>query len=191
MDNTSPNNSGPIVKVGSREYPLAVAEARCRGQARGFYWIAGVSLVNMVAIAQHWDFSMVIGLGVTQVLQFGALMAADSVEMAGWYGAAFAAIALFGFLGWRAGQIARWPFLVGMWLYAADSVLMLVFQEYLSFGFHVFWLVFLWAGLIHVRPIQDARRRRLQDAGPGDAPAPAKVPEFLGGGRPATAPEPQ
>lgn len=40
-----------IVKIGARAYPLAVAEALCRRQATGFYWIAGLSIVNAVAIA--------------------------------------------------------------------------------------------------------------------------------------------
>jgi hypothetical protein len=54
-------------------------------------------------------------------------------------------------------------------------------------GFHVFWLLFLSAGLTAVAPIRDARRRLATPGGPDDAPAPEKLPEFLHARKPATA----
>lgn len=60
----------------------------------------------------------------------------------------------------RAGRIVRWPFVVGMSLYAADSLIFVVAQDYIGLGFHAFWLVFLWTGLRTVGPIQAARAHR-------------------------------
>jgi hypothetical protein len=187
------DNRGPIVKIGRKEFPLARAEANCRRQAAGFYWIAGLSLINMISLVGHWDFSMYLGLGVTEILQAAAMVAwraeVTSVTV-GLYAAALAVIALFAVFGWRARQIERWPFVVGMWLYAADSVLFLVFQDFFAFGFHIFWLVFLWMGLIWVKPVQDVRRRLESAGGPDGASEPAELPAFLRAEKPATAPAP-
>jgi cytochrome bd-type quinol oxidase subunit 1 len=98
-----------------------------------------------------------------------------------------AVIAIFAVFGWRARQIERWPFIVGMWLYAADSVIYLVFQEFVAFGFHIFWLVFLWMGLIWVKPIHDTRRRPASRGGQDGESEPAKLPEFLRVEKPAPA----
>jgi hypothetical protein len=180
--------SSPIVKIGRREYSLVAAEALCRRQATGFYWIAGLSLMNMIALAADWNFSMYLGLGATQLIQAFGMVAGKEDQgtvMLAFYAAALAVIALFGFLGWRAQQIKRWPFVLGMSLYAADSVIFLVFQDWFALGFHVFWLLFLSAGLSAVRPIQDARRRLLASSGPDDVAEQEKLPEFLRAGIPS------
>jgi hypothetical protein len=151
-----------IVKIGSREYSLAAAEALCQRQATGFYWIAGLSLINMISLASNWDFRLYLGLGVTELIQgIGVLAGKDQYIglMLAFYAVALAVLALFVFFGWRARQIKRWPFVLGMALYAADSVIYLAFQDFVGFGLHVFWLVFLWLGLRAVGPVQDARRR--------------------------------
>jgi hypothetical protein len=180
-------NSSLMLKIGRRDYSLAAAEALCRRQATDFYWISGLSLINMIALAAGWDFSMALGLGATQLIQAFGMVAQDRGVMLGFYAAALAVMALFAVLGWRARQIERWPFLLGMWLYAADSVIFLIFQDYLALGFHVFWLLFLSAGLTAVAPIRDARRRLATPGGPDDAPAQGKLPEFLHARKPATA----
>jgi hypothetical protein len=192
-DGSRADESLAIVKIGRREYSLGTAEALCRRQATGFYWIAGLSLINMIALAADWNFSMYLGLGATQLIQAFGMVAAkqdQGVAMLAFYAAALAVMALFGFLGWRAQQIKRWPFVLGMWLYAADSVIFLVFQDWFAVGFHVFWLLFLSAGLSAVRPIQNARRSLPASGGRDDVPEQEKLPEFLRAGTPATAPAP-
>jgi hypothetical protein len=170
-DNRGPDSNGPdesrvSVKIGSKEYSLAAAEALCRRQAAGFYWIAGLSLINAIALAADWNFSLYLGLGVTQIVQVFAMVAVEPSMKAGFYVATLAVVALFGFLGWQARQIKRWPFVLGMLLYAADSVIFLAIQDVVAFAFHMFWLVFLWVGLRAVGPVQDARRRLPPDGGP-------------------------
>jgi hypothetical protein len=164
------DHSGPILKIGSTSMPLATAEAQCLRGAAGFYWIAGLSLINMIALAERWDFNMVIGLGVTDILQAAATIAEKPGVKVGFYAATLAVIALFAIFGWRARQIERWPFVLGMWLYAADSVIFYFSQDFYAFGFHIFWLVFLWFGLIWIRPVQEARRLLASAGGPHGAP---------------------
>lgn len=48
--NRGHGNSGPILKVGSKSIPVAAAEARCLRRAAGFYWIARLSLVDLIAL---------------------------------------------------------------------------------------------------------------------------------------------
>jgi uncharacterized membrane protein (UPF0136 family) len=191
LDNRGEDGSGPIVKIGRKEFPLARAEANCRRQAAGFYWIAGLSLVNMISLAGRWDFSMYLGLGVTEILQAAAMVASRAQEdglTVGLYAATLAVIAMFAVFGWRARQIERWPFILGMSLYAVDSVIFLVFQDFFAFGFHIFWLVFLWMGLIWVKPVQDARRRLVLAGRPDGASETAKLPDFLHAENRVTAP---
>src|SRR5262245_48337378 len=69
------------VKLGGKDFSLPDAEAFCRRFANGFFWIAGLSLINMFAIATDSGFAMVLGLGVTQLMQAFALATNDPVWM--------------------------------------------------------------------------------------------------------------
>ena len=49
---------GVTVKLGRREFSLFDAEAFCRRFANGFFWIAGLSLLNMIMMATDSGYSM-------------------------------------------------------------------------------------------------------------------------------------
>ena len=165
------------VRLGRQDFSIPDAEAFCRRFANGFFWIAGLSLINMITIASGARVVMILGLGVTQDIQLAALATDDDVLTLMFYLVGGGATALFIFLGLRARQIKRWPFILGMFLYALDSLIFLVDQEYISFGFHMFWLLFLSVGLKAVSPILAARREASQPAQP-DQPA-GELPTFL------------
>jgi len=175
---TQENSELAIVKLGGKNFSIPDAEALCRRHANGFFYIAGLSLINMIAIATDSGFTMSLGLGVTQLMQIFALTADDRFWMLMSYVVGSGTIALFLLLGWRARHVERWPFVLGMWLYAADSLIFLRYQDYLAFGFHVFWLFFLSAGLGAVAPIRDAKRRVSAPSRSDDTPS-EKLPEFL------------
>ena len=65
-----------------------------------------------------------------------------------------------------------------MSLYAADSLIFLIDQDYYPFGIHLFWLFFLSAGLGAVAPLRAAKRRVSAPRRSDDAPA-EKLPDFL------------
>jgi len=167
------------VRLGTKDFSIPDAEAFCRRFANGFFWIAGLSLINMITMAMATGSRVVffLGLGVTQDFQLAALTMDDDVFTLIAYLVGGGATALFIFLGLRARQIKRWPFILGMSLYALDSLVFLVDQQYISFGFHMFWLLFLSIGLQAVPPILAARRQASQTARP-DEPA-GELPTFL------------
>jgi len=165
------------VKLGTKDFSIPDAEAFCRRFANGFFWIAGLSLINMIAIATGSRVVMILGLGVTQVIQLAALTTDEDGWMLLFYLVGAGATVLFIFLWVRARRIERWPFILGMSLYALDSLIFLPDQDYISFGFHMFWLLFLSIGLRAVSPILAARRQASQPVQP-DAAA-AELPTFL------------
>lgn len=139
---------------------IAKSDPQIIGGARWFWWIAGLSLVNSVLIHGGSDTSFVIGLGFTLI--------ADSVfhELKA---VAFAidAVALgviFG-LGWFAGKGHVWAFITGIVLYCLDALIYLPLEAWMSVGFHVFALVFIFKGLMALRAALKA------------AAAPPPVPE--------------
>lgn len=183
-ERTAQETSEPAtVKLAGKDMPIADVEAMCRRHANGFFYIAGLSLINMIAIATKAGFTMYLGLGVTQLMQIFARATGDNFWMLMSYVVGSGLIALFLFLGWRARQIERWPFVLGMSLYAADSLIFLMDQDYYPFGIHLFLLFFLWAGLGAVSHIEATRRRMSAPRRSDDAPA-GKLPDFLCAGTP-------
>lgn len=131
-----------------------------------FFWIAGLSLVNS-AVALTGDGEgrqFVIGLGITAIINGLALAmaqnAAPQVAMIA-KATSFALSVLvsgvfvgFGILGRKA---FAWAIALGMFLYALDGLIYLAFQDWMSFGFHLLALFFLFGALNTAR---DWRRRQ-------------------------------
>ena len=55
--------------------------------------------------------------------------------------------AVFVMFGLFAAREKKWAFITGMVLYALDGILMVVFKDFLGFGFHLFFLWLLFIGL--------------------------------------------
>src|SRR6185436_9238705 len=126
---------------------------RMKKGANNFYWIAGLSIINSFILEFGGNSYFVVGLGSTLFVDSifvevaksfpdGALIAklvglAISIFIAGIF-------ALFGFF---ANRGKKWAFMVGMVLYGLDSLLMLVFQEWMGLLFHAFFLYALFGGL--------------------------------------------
>ena len=140
--------------------PLARAEenvrreARARGGASWFYWIAGMSLLNSLMWIFNLGYTFFIGLGITQLvdgvatglaeyvapdyatlLRIGALVI--DVLFAG----------LFVLFGYLANRGRRWAFIVGAALYGLDALIFLMVPDFISIGFHVFGLVIILNGM--------------------------------------------
>jgi hypothetical protein len=125
--------------------------------ANWFYWIAGLSIVNSVVSLFQGDWSFIVGLGVTQVID--AIAAAIAEDASGGVGiirivalvVSISFAGLFAGFGWLANRGLGWAFLVGMVLYALDGLLFLLVQGWLSLGFHVFALVCIFKGYQSLR----------------------------------------
>ncbi|HKW94927.1 MAG TPA: hypothetical protein VJX92_23785, partial [Methylomirabilota bacterium] len=111
-------------------------ERRRKSGALWFYWVAGLSLVNSLAVltGQHWRF--IVGLGITQV--------ADELTMRSGHGTAVVALvdaALIGgfvLLGRFALQGRPWAFAGGAAFYALDGLIFLVVRDWVGVAFHAF-----------------------------------------------------
>jgi hypothetical protein len=131
-----------------------ILDRQIRSGLGWFYWIAGLSLINSITYLFELESSFVVGLGVTQLIDALALaIAQESTAEIGLFlrviGYAFdlaliVAFVLFGIFGRKR---VRWVIITGMVLYALDTILVLVFQDWFSALFHVLALWGIWTGL--------------------------------------------
>ncbi len=114
---------------------LAQALPGIRQGARWFWWIAGLTAVNVGCELAHADINFVLGLAFTQL---GHAWFADS------QGTALAIDALclgfFFLVGQQAQRGAAWAFVLGMAVYLVDGLVYLKFQDWLPVAFHAYAL---------------------------------------------------
>lgn len=128
--------------------------------AQAFWWIAGLSAVNMVSAWTGSSWRFVIGLGATDLLNaIGMRVGSAGTVVA----AVVNLLVCLGFVG--LGFLAprrRWAFVVGAVAFALDAALVLFFREVLSALFHGFFLMqiiqgFFAAGKLAKMPAQVAQ----------------------------------
>jgi hypothetical protein len=147
----SPDAAAPAV------LPAAVAdmnrpqlEARLQSNARWFYWIAALSVINSISLLVGADFNFVVGLGLTQAFSgIGTFLAKDLGPAAQYamFSLELLVAGLFVALGLLATRGHGWALIVGFVLYILDTLLVLVFEDWMMTGFHVFVLVCLISGV--------------------------------------------
>lgn len=132
-------------------------EGQVKSGANWFYWIAALSLVNSILFLTESEWSFLIGLGITQVID--VLATIYQFEMGDWL--KYAAFALdviiagiFAGLGVLASKRYTWAFIVGGILYVLDGLIFLALPlwfdlppELPNIGFHLFALFFMAIGL--------------------------------------------
>ena len=111
-----------------------------RRAANWFYWIAGISLVNIFLAFTHSTTRFVIGLGLTMFRD-----AASGVVMV----LSIGVIGLLGMAGFHANKGHRWAFIFGMVLYGLDGLLLLNAgtSEVINLLFHAYALFAISRGL--------------------------------------------
>jgi hypothetical protein len=147
---------------------VAAAVRRVHRGAGWFNWIAAMSLINTAAYFLGIGFTFVIGLEITNILnEFARLFAAESgpTDAIILHGIAFgvdALIAGFFLLFARQGRKGRRGyFIAGIAIYVCDTVLMLVFEDWLGLGFHLFALFYLVDGFRALRSLPRLRQPAL------------------------------
>lgn len=139
----------PVDPQAAAQAVIAQLETRLRNGGGWFLWIAGLSIVNSIVSLSGSQWSFIIGLGITQIIDAVAGKAAEQ-------GATIAKIVAFGFDLLAAGMFAlfgvyarkksRSVFIVGMILYALDGLLFVLVRDWLSIGFHAFALYGVYGG---------------------------------------------
>ena len=143
----APISDNQGVATQSAMFPQLAAMARVRIGARWFYWIAALSMINSAVVIFGGKFHFVVGLGVTSVVDVLAKQAGSAgtvldLVINGMVAGAFVLLGTF------ASKPQKWAFFVGMGLYAADGLLLLMAGDLLSVGFHAYALYCIYRGLV-------------------------------------------
>lgn len=124
-------------------------EQRYKSGARWFFWIAALSLITSLVSFGGGGFGFFLSLGVTQVIDgFAKGMSeelGDSIKVVALLFDVFVA-GVFVFLGWLALKRQTWSFVLGLALFALDALVLLAFQVWISFAFHVYVIFVMMRG---------------------------------------------
>lgn len=128
-----------------------VAEQRRQAHsgANWFFWIAAFSIINSVVLLSNGQWSFLIGLGVTQLIDGIAGSAAAQLGGTATVIALVLDAMVAGFfivMGLMSRRGFGWAFLLGMAMYALDALLFLFVKDWLSIAFHAFVLYCIYRG---------------------------------------------
>lgn len=137
----APISSTPVAAATD---PMLVTQLK--SGASWFYWIAGLSFIGSLAATGGWGLHFLFGLGITRQLDYLGAQFGGSAKVVTLALNALVA-GLFILFGVLAGKRHLWAFIVGMALFAIDTVLMVLVKDWLSVAFHVFALFFIFRGL--------------------------------------------
>ena len=127
--------------------------------AKWFYGIAVLSLVNTAMSLTQANIRFPVGLGITQVIDAFALIASKEAPAVSMILKILSVIlnsifaGIFALFGWLALKKKFWAFIVGMIIFSLDSVLSLLFKDWISLGFHVLALICICKGFIALKNI--------------------------------------
>jgi hypothetical protein len=125
---------------------VAELEKRLRSGGSWFYWIAGLSLINSIAAFSGSEYGFIVGLSITQIIDHLLAGAGDNARVIALVLDVIAA-GVFVLFGVFACKRHVWAFIVGMILYAGDTLLTLVLGLWLGVAFHAWVLFSLFIGV--------------------------------------------
>jgi hypothetical protein len=129
--------------------------AQLKSGASWFYWIAGLSLINSLVALTGNDWHFILGLGITRVLDaIGAEFGGGGKIVTFILDLLVAGLLiLFGVFGYKRHL---WAFIVGIVLFALDSLFFVVASEWLGVAFHAFVLFCLFRGMQACRALRQS-----------------------------------
>lgn len=137
---------------------VAVAKAGIKRGASWFDWIAALSVINSVISLANGNWHFVLGLGITEVIDYLALRSGSSSgKMIGFLVTLLVA-GFFWLMGRFAKQGQRWALVLGMVLYVLDGGLLLMGQDWFSVAFHVYALVMLARTFAAIKQFEAAKQ---------------------------------
>lgn len=154
--------AAPVVSQAMAAVPDSGADDAVREQinssANWFYWVAGLSLVNIVvALAgSTWGFAIALGLpqlfiALAAKTPIGGGIALHSVLL---WALAIAIPFFFIACGWLARYPSFAAFVAGTAVFAIDSLLFLLAGDWIGVAFHGLVLYFLWKGIRLTRQLR-------------------------------------
>lgn len=136
-------------------------ENRFKGGTSWFFWIAGFSMLNSLIVAFGANLNFLVGLGLTQYVDWSAY--AIALELNSNIGTVIRIFALLISLGIASifiacGVLARkrrkWAYILGLVLFALDSLILLAFQDWFGVVFHGLALVGLYSGWTALKKLE-------------------------------------
>jgi hypothetical protein len=132
-----------LVTLTGKPVSIANAKVAVRRSLWWFWGLAGFSLINCTSDALGFGYRTVLGLGVTQLPE-GFLPLGQAVRMT----FALGAVALMVVVGLRARRFSMRWYVVGMFAYAADTLVSFVLRDWIALGVHAFVLFMLYGGYL-------------------------------------------
>ena len=130
-------------------YEAQALAQRSKSGARWFFWIAALSVGTSLLALSGSGVAFFLSLGITQFVDGLAKGLAanlgDSVRVVGLILNILVA-GVFVLIGWLALKRHLWSFVLGMVLFALDALLLLAFQVWISFVFHVVVIYWIFGG---------------------------------------------
>lgn len=138
---SSPNAQARMIEVRLRH------EQRRNGGALWFYWIGCLSLLNSLLYAGGTQLAFPVGLGLTQLVD-GLAIGLSGTGQTPIYAVAIDVViaGVFMLIGRSARAGSTSAYLFGMILYALDTAIFLLVQDWLSIAFHGVGLLALLGG---------------------------------------------
>lgn len=152
-----PQATGPQTPLPTSLQNLSQQQELTQKQRSGagwFLWVAILSQLNSLFMLLNFNIAFCIGLGISPLVA-GIVTAAENPEALELTptakGAAFA-VGLVGMLFFLviyffANRRHSWAFILGMIAYAVDGLIFILFGDFLSIGFHIFALYWMFIGL--------------------------------------------
>jgi len=114
--------------------------------ARWFWWIAGLSLVNLFLFYSGSNTSFVVGLGMTAVV---SAMFTDPKVV----GLVLSALIIghYGVIGYFALREKLWAFYIGLVVYVLDALIYAFFEDWMPVAFHAYVIFHLFKGISALR----------------------------------------
>lgn len=169
----SPTPDERLIAMQRAQAAIVELTRRMKNGANNFYWIAGLSVVNSLVLEFGGSSYFVVGLASTLLVdgffvEFARQMP-DVAIFAKLIGLAISVFiaAIFAVFGFFANKGKRWAFTVGMAFYAIDTLLMLVFREWMGLIFHGLFLYGLFSG---IRALGELQKAAPQQQRPTDFP---------------------
>jgi hypothetical protein len=128
--------------------------ARLNNGAQWFLWISGLSIINTLILFFGGSVSFIFGLGITQLIEGIFIVTNGELSLS----AALISILISGVFAiiWSfAKQLSKPAFIIGIIVYSLDAVLLLIFQDWLSFGVHIYALVMIFKGYQSISTLKE------------------------------------
>jgi len=147
---------GPVIQEEeSAEISIAQMmqlEKQYRDGANWFYWIAGLSLLTSILLAVGSSYFPAIALGIVTLstvmgMTIPALSNVVVVPI-------IIAVGVLGLIGYLSNKGHSWAYLLGISLFGLDTVLLLVFMDFMGICFHALALFFIIRGYVSLQKLK-------------------------------------